>query len=118
MFVIRGTVVDTIRSSHSKAAGDSPFAMMRSPLGIWLVAGKFMRIFYAVIKAVAFCLLALLLPAAALTPEIWGKISIYFSSLTLFAVYLSVFLCLARGIPVVAEFVNTQKPAFTSGNKS
>jgi len=118
VFVIRGTVVDTIRSSQSQTAGDSPFAMMRSTLGIWLVAGKFMRIFYAVIKAAAFCLLALLLPSAAVIPEIWGTIGIYFSGLTTFTVYLSVFLCLARGIPVVAEFVNSQKPAFTSGNKS
>ena len=117
IFVIRGTVVDTIRSSRSQSAGDSPFAMMQTPLGKWLVAGKFMRIFYAVIKAAAFCILALVLPSGEAIPQIWEAISIYFSWLALFLVYLSVFLCLARGIPVVAEFVNSQKPAFTLGKK-
>lgn len=117
IFVIRGTVVDTIRSSASQSAGDSPFAMMQTPLGKWLVAGKFMRIFYAVIKAAAFCTLALVLPSGEAIPQIWEVIGIYFSWLALFFVYLSVFLCLARGMPVVAEFVNTQKPAFTPGKK-
>ena len=117
IFIIRGTVVDTIRSSQSKDAQASPFAMMQSPLGRWLVAGKFMRIFYAVMKAHAFCALALVLPSAYVIPSIWDKIGLYFNGLAMFFVYLSVFLCLARGLPVVAEFVNSQKPAFSSGKK-
>lgn len=118
VFVIRGTVVDTIRSSRSRAAGDSPFAMMQSPLGKWLVAGKFMRIFYAVIKAAAFCVLALVLPSAQVIPQVWDQIGIYINGLAEFLVYLSVLLCLARGIPVVAEFIHNQKPAFKPGTKS
>jgi len=118
VFVIRGTVVDTIRSSHSKTVGDSPFAMMQSPLGKWLVAGKFMRIFYAVVKAATFCILALVLPSTQVIPQLWGTIGFYFNGLAMFLVYLSVFLCLARGLPVVAEFVNSQKPAFTPAKKN
>ena len=114
IFIIRGTIVDTIRSSQSKDLGDSPFAMMQSPLGKWLVAGKFMRIFYAVMKAHAFCALALVLPSAQVIPALWGDFGMYFMWLTYFFVYLSVFLCLARGLPVVAEFINRQKPAFRS----
>jgi CDP-diacylglycerol--glycerol-3-phosphate 3-phosphatidyltransferase len=117
VFVIRGTVVDTIRSSRSQAAGDSPFEMMQTPLGKWLVAGKFMRILYAVVKAVAFCVLALILPSAQVIPQIWGDINLYFNGLAAFLVYFSVILCLARGLPVVAEFINTQKPTFTPGGK-
>lgn len=115
VFIIRGTIVDTIRSSQSKDAGASPFAMMQSPLGKWLVAGKFMRIFYAVIKAHAFCTLAIVLPSAQIAPGIWDDFGLYFNGLALFFVYLSVGLCLARGLPVVAEFVDSQKPAFRSG---
>lgn len=118
VFVIRGTVVDTIRSSHSETAGDSPFAMMQSPLGKWLVAGKFMRIVYAVVKAITFCILALMLPSTQVIPQLWGTIGLYFNGLATFLVYLSVFLCLARGVPVVAEFVNSQKPAFTPGKRN
>jgi len=115
VFIIRGTVVDTIRSSQSRDAGASPFEMIQSPLGKWLVAGKFMRIFYAVMKAHAFCTLAIVLPSAHVVPGIWGEFGIYFNGLALFFVYLSVCLCLARGLPVVAEFVANQKPAFRSG---
>ena len=117
VFVIRGTVVDTIRSSQSESAGEHPFAMMQGALGKWLVAGKFMRIFYAVIKAAAFCCLALVLPSATVLPDIWAIIGPYFKGLTYFFVYLSVFLCLARGLPVVAEFIDSQKLAFTARNK-
>ena len=48
VFIIRGVIVDTIRSSNAVAEGVAPFALMRSPLGKFIVAGKFMRTFYAV----------------------------------------------------------------------
>ena len=43
VFIIRGVIVDTIRSSNAVAQGVAPFALMRSPLGKFIVAGKFMR---------------------------------------------------------------------------
>ena len=102
LFIVRGTVVDTIRSSQSKTAGHQPFAAMTSPIGRWLVAGKFMRIFYAVMKAHAFCALALVYPMADVLPSIWAEFGWFFRGL-------AAFLCLVRGLPVVAEFLQTQK---------
>ena len=43
VFIIRGVIVDTIRSSNAVAEGMAPFALMRSPLGKFIVAGKFVR---------------------------------------------------------------------------
>ena len=59
VFIIRGVIVDTIRSSNAVAEGVAPFALMRSPLGKFIVAGKFVRALYAVAKAAAFAGLAL-----------------------------------------------------------
>jgi len=111
VFVVRGTIVDTIRASHSRREGGSPFAMMETPLGRWLVAGKFMRIFYAVLKATAFCWLLFLQPFGLLFPatwSAWGGVMAGFGDLL---VYLAVFICLLRGLPVVAEFVYQERDA-------
>ena len=51
VFIIRGVIVDTIRSSNAVAEGVAPFALMRSPFGKFIVAGKFVRVLYAVAKA-------------------------------------------------------------------
>ncbi len=109
VFIVRGIVVDTIRSSNATAQGVTPFGLMRSALGKFLVAGKFMRIFYAVAKASAFAGLALQRPFPALLPTLWGYLGWLLSGLTYFFVYLSVALCIARGLPVIAEFVYAQK---------
>lgn len=109
VFIIRGVVVDTIRSSNSVSQGVAPFALMRSPLGKFLVSGKFMRIFYAVIKACAFCSLALLLPFPVVLPEIWEQVGTVLTVLTYTFVYVAVLLCILRGLPVIIEFVAAQK---------
>jgi CDP-diacylglycerol--glycerol-3-phosphate 3-phosphatidyltransferase len=110
IFVFRGTIVDTIRSSHVRAEGESPFAMMRSTIGKWLVGGTFMRIFYAVIKAVAFCWLALIQPLATITPEFWVEWSLVLIGVSKVLVYLAVGLCLVRGLPVIIELVYAGRP--------
>ena len=74
VFIIRGVIVDTIRSSDAVAHGVAPFALMRSPLGKFIVAGKFVRILYAVVKASAFAGLALQQPFPAVLPELWGDV--------------------------------------------
>jgi CDP-diacylglycerol---glycerol-3-phosphate 3-phosphatidyltransferase len=109
VFIIRGVIVDTIRSSNAVAEGVAPFAVMRSPLGKFIVAGKFVRALYAVVKAAAFAGLALQVPGPALLPEFWGNIGWLLTGLTYFFVYFSVVLCIARGLPVIAEFVYAQK---------
>jgi CDP-diacylglycerol--glycerol-3-phosphate 3-phosphatidyltransferase len=109
VFIIRGVIVDTIRSSNAVAQGVAPFALMRSPLGKFIVAGKFMRVLYAVVKASAFAGLALQRPFPIFLPTIWTYIGPFLTAVTYFFVYLSVILCVARGLPVIAEFVYTQK---------
>ena len=86
VFIIRGVIVDTIRSSNAVAEGMAPFALMRSPLGKFIVAGKFMRIFYAVAKAAAFAGLALQGPFPALLPELWSHLGGLLTWLTYFFV--------------------------------
>jgi CDP-diacylglycerol--glycerol-3-phosphate 3-phosphatidyltransferase len=109
VFIIRGVIVDTIRSSNAVAKGVAPFALMRSSLGKFIVAGKFVRTLYAVVKASAFAGLALQRPFPALLPELWSDVGWLLTGLTYFFVYLSVLLCIARGLPVIAEFVRAQK---------
>jgi CDP-diacylglycerol--glycerol-3-phosphate 3-phosphatidyltransferase len=109
VFIVRGVIVDTIRSHNAVAEGVTPFALMRSPLGKWLVAGKFMRGFYAAVKGHAFAGLALIHPFQAVLPKLYGYIGWLTTGLAYFFVYLSVLLCIARGLPVIAEFVYAQK---------
>ncbi|MFO7286344.1 MAG: CDP-alcohol phosphatidyltransferase family protein [Gammaproteobacteria bacterium] len=109
VFIIRGVVVDTIRSSNSVSRGVAPFALMRTALGKFLVSSQFMRIFYAVVKACAFAGLALLRPFPVVLPAIWERIDALIVGLTYLFVYLSVLLCIVRGLPVIVEFVKSQK---------
>jgi CDP-diacylglycerol--glycerol-3-phosphate 3-phosphatidyltransferase len=109
VFIIRGVIVDTIRSSDAVARGVAPFALMRSPFGKFIVAGKFVRTLYAVVKACAFAGLALQRPFPAVLPELWASVGGLLTGLTYFFVYASVVLCIARGLPVIAEFVYSQK---------
>jgi len=109
VFIVRGVIVDTIRSSNAVAQGMAPFALMRSPLGKFLVASKLMRILYAVVKAAAFAGLTLQQPFPVVLPAIWDQVGWLLTDLTYFFVYASVVLCIARGWPVIAEFVYSQK---------
>ena len=109
VFIIRGVIVDTIRSSDAVSRGVAPFSLMRSPLGKFIVAGKFVRTLYAVVKASAFAGLALQRPFPVVFPELWSHVGETLTGLTYFFVYTSVVLCVARGLPVIAEFVHSQK---------
>jgi CDP-diacylglycerol--glycerol-3-phosphate 3-phosphatidyltransferase len=109
VFIIRGVIVDTIRSSDAVARGVAPFSLMRSPHGKFIVAGKLVRTLYAVVKAAAFAGLALQRPFPVVLPELWAQVGGILTALTYFFVYTSVVLCIARGLPVIAEFVRSQK---------
>jgi CDP-diacylglycerol--glycerol-3-phosphate 3-phosphatidyltransferase len=109
VFIIRGVVVDAIRSTQAIEHRVSPFSMLQTRLGQLLVAGKFMLIFYAVLKAVTFCWLMLIHALPALLPELWQQVSAAFMALAQIFVFLSVLICLLRGAPVVIEFVRTER---------
>lgn len=105
IFVARGILIDAIRASAAESSHSEPFAMMQTSLGRWLVAGRFMRIFYAVLKAVAFCWWMLVLPLPALAPSLWSAWGALMTGIGLALVYLSVAMCILRGLPVLVEFL-------------
>ncbi len=116
VFVMRGVLVDTIRATQVSAGDQAPFDVLQSRWGKWLVKSKFMRIFYAVLKAHAFCWLLLIRAISFGWPEFW---TVYGPALQLIGailVYSSVIICIARAIPVLVEFlaqvahVKSQKP--------
>jgi CDP-diacylglycerol--glycerol-3-phosphate 3-phosphatidyltransferase len=109
VFVIRGSIVDTIRSSGTAAQGVAPFALTRSRVGKFIVASRFVRGLYAVVKAAAFAGLALLEPFPRWLPAPWDYVGPTITGLTYFFVYFAVLLCIARAWPVVAEFVYAQR---------
>jgi CDP-diacylglycerol--glycerol-3-phosphate 3-phosphatidyltransferase len=109
VFVIRGTIVDTIRSSDAMAKGVAPFALARSRVGTFIVASKFMRALYAVVKASAFAGLALQEPFPRWLPTLWSYVGASLTGLTYVFVYLAVLLCIVRGWPVVADFMYARK---------
>lgn len=111
VFIVRGSIVDAIRAGEGVAKGTRPFDMMQRPLARWLVAGRFMRAFYAVVKAHAFCWLLLIQPMPAMLPGVWQQWSWLLQGIGSVLVWLSVLLCVARGLPVVVEFLLREKPA-------
>lgn len=111
VFVVRGTIVDAIRASQTTGRRASPFALMETPLGKWLVGGRFMRALYAVAKATAFCWLLLLqsLPVAA--PGLWADHGATATAIGEGLVLVAVALCLVRGLPVIVEFAYSERRA-------
>ncbi len=103
LFITRGLLVDTIRG-HGAAQGKTAFEMMRSRLGRFLVASRFMRGFYGTVKAVTFAWILLFQPFPHLDPGTWSHWSIPVGLITATLVYLSVAINLLRGIPVILEF--------------
>ena len=101
--IIRGGLVDTIRS-FSLVFGETSFGMMQTKWGRRLVASGFMRSFYGLSKAAAFCLLALSLglrrlwantPRASLADGIWTT-AVVLS-------WIATIICIVRGVPVLVE---------------
>lgn len=109
VFVVRGSIVDAIRAQQTNAGHSSPFDVMRAPLARFLVAGRFMRAFYSVMKAIAFCWLLLMQPLPDLLPSIWAQWSWLLHGITAALIWFVVGLCLARGVPVIVEFVGQQR---------
>ena len=97
LFLVRGTFVDAMRS-HAGEKGYTAFGaktMMQSKVGKFLVASNFSRFTYAVVKALAFCLVI-----AAHTSQLNGTSA---SAAADFLVYFSAAFCLIRGLPVILE---------------
>ena len=103
VFIIRGTLVDSIRYA-AIAGGETAFGMMRSRVGRFLVASRSMRGLYGGLKAVTFAWLLAQGPLAYFEPALWARWSEAIALTTGILVYSTVVLCLLRGVPVLVEF--------------
>jgi len=111
LFITRSFLVDVIRSKEAKR-GRSPFDMLRSPVGRFLVASRTVRLTYGVSKAVAFGWILLIQPLARFEAHAWAR-SGECVLLTSILVYTAAALCLLRGLPVLIEFAATSWREFT-----
>ncbi len=109
VFVVRGSIVDAIRARQTGATGKAPFEMMQHPLAKWLVAGRFMRGFYAAIKGILFCWLLLIHPWPELLPTFWASYGDWLLLTGDILIWLTVLLCVARGLPVIIEFISDKE---------
>lgn len=96
--IIRGALTDTIRNVALQY-GQSAHSMMRSSWGRWLVASSPMRTGYAVIKVIAFTLLALALGLRTGGHAAWHSVWVVGSVFT----WVSLAVCILRGFPVIIE---------------
>lgn len=96
--LIRGTTVDAVRSVGMKS-GKTAFEQIQSPINRFLVGSRFMRAFYGAAKGAAATFLTL---AYALPPVSGGWFDPMYK-IGLICTWISVFLCLVRGIPVLIE---------------
>lgn len=96
----RGFIVDGIRSVALEQ-GYTAFGkttMMKSKVGKFLVASNFSRGSYAAFKGIAFSVIIL-----ANMPYITGLFKDICFYLAYISVYIAVFFCIARGLPVIIE---------------
>jgi len=103
IFVIRGGLVDTVRS-FSLVWGETSFGMMQTKWGRRLVASGFMRSVYGLAKAAAFCLLALVLGLRGLwagTPKADVAETLWIIAVILS--WVATTICVIRGAPVLWE---------------
>lgn len=96
--LIRGTTVDAVRAVGMQE-GKAAFDQLSTPLSQYLVSSRFMRALYGFSKAAAFALLTLHLALSPGDNPLASLVQISAGALT----WISVILCLLRGIPVLIE---------------
>lgn len=98
--IVRGIIVDGLRSMALEqgytAFGET--TMMQSKIGWLLVSSRFSRWSYAFFKAAAFAFLIL-----GYTPNMSAQFNTVFLNLGYAGVYISLFFCVVRGLPVLIE---------------
>lgn len=116
VFLIRGFVVDSIRSQGA-SEGQTPFGMIRSPIGKFIVASSFMRLFYGALKAVTFGFIFLIQPWPALFPSFYTEFQTMLTAVKWVLVYATVTVCVIRGLPVILEFTARENGLFSAFRK-
>ncbi len=100
--LIRGTSVDAVRSIGMKK-GVSAFEQIQSPVNRFLVRSRFMRGLYGTVKAAAAALLTLSYALLSMGSE-WSSLSY---QIALVFTWISVFVCVIRGVPVLIEGIKS-----------
>ena len=113
VFLTRSFLVDSIRSQGA-SEGKTPFGMMDSAVGKFIVAGRFMRLFYGILKAVTFGYVFLIQPWPELFPEFYSDSRTLLSGIKWTLVYATVAVCLIRGLPVIIEFTTREDGLFST----
>lgn len=108
--IIRGALTDMFRG-QALESGKSAHSMMHSKIGRWLVASGVMRTGYAAVKACAFVLLALALGLRAIGHPLEPAL---YSGALVFS-WLSLVVCLLRGLPVVVDALSALHVPTASG---
>lgn len=98
LVIARGVFVDAVRSV-APARGLTPFGLMRSQLGKFLVKSPWLRTPYGIAKAAAFCLLAIQHGLNVTAGAGMGAVT----SAAQVAAWLALALCLLRALPVLIE---------------
>ncbi len=104
VFVSRGIIVDTIRYS-SPATRDSVFGTTRSAWARRIVAGRFMRATYGTAKAVTFAWLLVMYAMRENDLAAWQTWTAALHGTAAVLIWLTVGLCVLRGLPVVIEWL-------------
>lgn len=99
--VARTTLTDALRSL-GVSRGMAPFAQHRSALARFLVGSPWMRTGYSVGKTVTFCGLALVRALSSFPGADIGGALASLTGLLHVAAWLTVAICLLRGLPVIA----------------
>lgn len=104
VFIVRGNIVDAIRYA-AISRGETAFGMMQRRWARFLVSGRFLRTVYAILKSWTFALLLILPALAVMAPAWWQTAGNSVTAVAMGMTWGTVFLCLLRGVPVVAEFL-------------
>jgi len=116
VFLTRGFLVDSIRSQGA-SEGKTPFGMIDSAVGRFIVAGRFMRLFYGTLKAVTFGYIFLIQPWPKLFPSYYTEFQTLLIGIKWILVYATVTVCVIRGIPVIFEFTTREDGLFSTLRK-
>jgi len=112
IYIARGIITDSIRASEAQSNQQTPYATMKTRIAKIVVAGRFMRAFYAVLKAVTFCVLILLVPLPQLFPSSSQQFGSSLEITGLILAIACVVLCIARGLPVITQFLRKQTASY------
>lgn len=102
IFVTRGVLVDSLRA-QGVTIGVSPFSVMKTAVGKYLVASRTVRFFYGLVKLVTFVWLLFTIPFSAIWTTAWVSYHNVWNVISDVLVYITLFLCLVRGLPVLLE---------------